>query len=255
MALVRSSRSLGRGPDQTSCLHHFPSIERSWVHQTCCIASISSQNSAREYRLCRARQDNNRPCRQQHIYTYKPARRRRGSGRSSFTAVTSSQFDTTSGSDAQVRLIAALRQGSISGLYLLACFTCWFRKCMFTGGEQGEHFARAATRHQCVGLQALLVSPSVSRLPYILWVCCKLNMAMRKGSDYFIGIRCQPWTILGTGAALTAFANLVSHGSVLWTLVVGIPISAWWFLFLVVYPAQYREYVKEQRSFQQLDED
>lgn len=127
MALVRSSRSLGRAPDQTSCLHQFPSIERRWVHQTCCIARISSQNSAQEYRLCRARQDNHRPYRQ-NICTYKSARRRRGSGRSSFTAVPSSQFDTTSGSDAQVRLIAqGLRQRLYlrAGLYLLACFTCW----------------------------------------------------------------------------------------------------------------------------------
>ncbi|EIE18596.1 hypothetical protein COCSUDRAFT_26336 [Coccomyxa subellipsoidea C-169] len=190
MALVRSSRSLGRGPDQTSCLHQYTSIKRRWIHQTCCIARVSSQNSAQEYRLCRARQDNHRP-RRQHIYTYKPARRRRGSGRSSFTAVTSSQLDTTSGSDAK--------------------------------GENREN-----------------ILPE-QQLDTNVWA--------------YKPFWCQPWTILGTGAALTAFANLVSHGSVLWTLVVGIPISAWWFLFLVVYPAQYREYVEEQRSFQQLDED
>ncbi|KAK9902071.1 hypothetical protein WJX75_003182 [Coccomyxa subellipsoidea] len=66
---------------------------------------------------------------------------------------------------------------------------------------------------------------------------------------------CQPWTIVGTGVALVSFANVVSHGSILWTLLVGVPITAWWFLFLIVYPAQYREYVEGQQNFQELDEE
>lgn len=60
---------------------------------------------------------------------------------------------------------------------------------------------------------------------------------------------------MGTGVALVSFANVVSHGSILWTLLVGVPITAWWFLFLIVYPAQYREYVEGQQNFQELDEE
>jgi hypothetical protein len=65
--------------------------------------------------------------------------------------------------------------------------------------------------------------------------------------------RCQPWTIIGTGLACIGFVNLISQGSLLWTVLAGIPITAWWLLFLVLYPAQFKQYVEEQRSFQQLD--
>ncbi len=56
---------------------------------------------------------------------------------------------------------------------------------------------------------------------------------------------CQPWTILGTGAGIIAGVYLISHGSPVWVTLVSLPVSAWWFVFLVAAPASYREYVEE----------
>ena len=55
---------------------------------------------------------------------------------------------------------------------------------------------------------------------------------------------CQPWTIVGTGTAITAAPWLLTH-SPWWTFVVAIPILAWWYLFLLVMPMQYRSYAEE----------
>jgi hypothetical protein len=59
---------------------------------------------------------------------------------------------------------------------------------------------------------------------------------------------CQPWTIVTTGTCIIAGANALSHGSVLLTVLAAGPILVWWFLFLVVVPAEYREYVEAQLS-------
>lgn len=52
---------------------------------------------------------------------------------------------------------------------------------------------------------------------------------------------CQPWSILGTGAAIVGGVNLVSGGSTGWTVFAAVPILAWFWLFLGVMPAQFRE--------------
>lgn len=64
---------------------------------------------------------------------------------------------------------------------------------------------------------------------------------------------CQPWTILLTGTTIITGANALSHGSVLLTALAAGPILAWWVLFLVIVPAQYREYVEAQLDAMQED--
>lgn len=50
---------------------------------------------------------------------------------------------------------------------------------------------------------------------------------------------CQPWSILGTGAAVTAGAASLSP----WAGgAVGVAVAAWWWLFLVAVPADYASY-------------
>ena len=64
---------------------------------------------------------------------------------------------------------------------------------------------------------------------------------------------CQPWSILTTGTIIIASANALSHGSVLLTALAAGPILVWWFLFLVVAPGEYREYVEAQLNAMQED--
>lgn len=56
---------------------------------------------------------------------------------------------------------------------------------------------------------------------------------------------CQPWTILGTGTGVIAGVYALSHGSPVWVTLASLPVTAWWFVFLVAAPASYREYVEE----------
>jgi membrane protein YdbS with pleckstrin-like domain len=55
---------------------------------------------------------------------------------------------------------------------------------------------------------------------------------------------CQPVTILATGGALVGGVWALSSGSPWWTGAAAVPIVAWWFLFLAIMPAQYREYAE-----------
>jgi hypothetical protein len=55
---------------------------------------------------------------------------------------------------------------------------------------------------------------------------------------------CQPWTILGTGGAFVAGVWAISGGSTGWTVAGALPVAAWWYLFLGIMPAQYREYAE-----------
>ncbi|KAA8497495.1 hypothetical protein FVE85_5080 [Porphyridium purpureum] len=52
---------------------------------------------------------------------------------------------------------------------------------------------------------------------------------------------CQPWTILSTGAVVQLAAWQLPLG-VMWKVLFGVPTSVavgtWWFVFLVLYPAQ-----------------
>jgi hypothetical protein len=63
-------------------------------------------------------------------------------------------------------------------------------------------------------------------------------------------IWCQPWTIVGTGAAFVAVVWAISGGSVGWTAASAVPVVAWWYLFLGIYPAQFREYAESANAEQ-----
>ena len=55
---------------------------------------------------------------------------------------------------------------------------------------------------------------------------------------------CQPWSIVGTGSAVVAGVWAVSGGSPGWTAAAALPVAAWWWLFLGIYPQQFREYAE-----------
>ncbi|GAB4817748.1 hypothetical protein N2152v2_004794 [Parachlorella kessleri] len=55
---------------------------------------------------------------------------------------------------------------------------------------------------------------------------------------------CQPWSILSSGTAVVAGVWAISGGSTAWTAASALPVMAWWYLFLGVYPAQFREYAE-----------
>ena len=55
---------------------------------------------------------------------------------------------------------------------------------------------------------------------------------------------CQPWTILLTGTGIMAAAYKLSS-SLLWTGLAAVPVLAWWALFLIVVPKQYRQHAEE----------
>ena len=58
---------------------------------------------------------------------------------------------------------------------------------------------------------------------------------------------CQPWTILGTGAGFIGLVNTISGHSPIWTGLGAVPIFVWWYVFLVVYPADFKAYILESR--------
>ena len=51
---------------------------------------------------------------------------------------------------------------------------------------------------------------------------------------------CQPWTIISTGIVLVAGVRWISHESLIWTLLSAAPILLWWYVFLVLYPQEYK---------------
>ncbi|PRW57056.1 hypothetical protein C2E21_4086 [Chlorella sorokiniana] len=75
---------------------------------------------------------------------------------------------------------------------------------------------------------------------------------------------CQPWSILATGSTVVAGVWAVSSGSPGWTAAAALPVAAWWWLFLGIYPQQFRQYAEglnaqqqqlmRQRRQQQLEE-
>lgn len=56
---------------------------------------------------------------------------------------------------------------------------------------------------------------------------------------------CQPWSILLTGTLFVAGARQLFHNNVV-TGLAAIPILIWWYLFLVLVPANYRSFVEEE---------
>lgn len=56
---------------------------------------------------------------------------------------------------------------------------------------------------------------------------------------------CQPWSILLTGTLFVAGAKQLFHNPVI-TGLAAIPILVWWYLFLILVPANYRSFVEEE---------
>ena len=60
---------------------------------------------------------------------------------------------------------------------------------------------------------------------------------------------CQPWSIILTGLVIPTVAWLLSHR--LWVVIpIGLGILGWWFLFLVLVPQSYAEYVRQEQISQ-----
>ena len=55
---------------------------------------------------------------------------------------------------------------------------------------------------------------------------------------------CQPWSIITTGVGFVAAARWVTGGSTVATVVAAVPILAWWYIFLVAVPADFRKYAE-----------
>ncbi|KAL3136649.1 hypothetical protein ABBQ38_005890 [Trebouxia sp. C0009 RCD-2024] len=56
---------------------------------------------------------------------------------------------------------------------------------------------------------------------------------------------CQPWSILASGITFVAVARWITGGSTVATVVAAVPILVWWYLFLVLVPADFREYAEK----------
>ncbi len=61
---------------------------------------------------------------------------------------------------------------------------------------------------------------------------------------------CQPWSIVASGAGVVGGVWAVSGGSPYWSAAASLPILAWWFLFLGVMPAQFRDYAEASNAEQ-----
>lgn len=59
---------------------------------------------------------------------------------------------------------------------------------------------------------------------------------------------CQPWTIMLCGSAAVYAPTAVFHAKWLSALV-ALPVGAWWYVFLVVFPKQFAEYVEAARGY------
>ncbi|PNH08531.1 hypothetical protein TSOC_004906 [Tetrabaena socialis] len=56
---------------------------------------------------------------------------------------------------------------------------------------------------------------------------------------------CQPWTILTTGTLVVAGGYTLSGQSLLVGVLLAVPVAVWWWLFLLLVPAQYKQAVEE----------
>ena len=65
---------------------------------------------------------------------------------------------------------------------------------------------------------------------------------------------CQPWSIISTGCLFVGCSWAVLHNTVV-TALATLPIAAWWYLFLVLYPASYTESVEAYRDQQRQSSD
>ena len=53
---------------------------------------------------------------------------------------------------------------------------------------------------------------------------------------------CQPWSIISAGIAFVAGARWITGGSIIATVVAAFPILAWWYVFLILVPGDFRQY-------------
>ncbi len=60
---------------------------------------------------------------------------------------------------------------------------------------------------------------------------------------------CQPWSILATGAGFIGIVNTISGHSAIWTGLASAPILVWWYVFLVAYPAEFKDYILSRREW------
>jgi len=79
--------------------------------------------------------------------------------------------------------------------------------------------------------------------------CCEVQTKERLGPVYNSPMAkssvwktkpwwCQPWTILLTGSLI--LGSLYLFLGISWlSVVLAVPILGWWWLFLIIYPAQY----------------
>jgi hypothetical protein len=59
---------------------------------------------------------------------------------------------------------------------------------------------------------------------------------------------CQPWTIVLTGALIVSAPTAV-FGWTWASAFLTLPIAAWWFVFLIAYPKQFKAYVETARGY------
>lgn len=59
---------------------------------------------------------------------------------------------------------------------------------------------------------------------------------------------CRPYSILSTGIGITAAVYRLSSGSVILTGVIGSLVLLWWYLFLIIYPTEYQNYLEESKQ-------
>lgn len=57
---------------------------------------------------------------------------------------------------------------------------------------------------------------------------------------------CQPWSILASGTAFIAGVRWIFGGSNIATGVAAVPVLVWWYLFLVLVPADFRKYAEKE---------
>ena len=103
--------------------------------------------------------------------------------------------------------------------------------CFTHAAARQVHGARLAARASQDGIQSQELPPQQQQLDTSVWA--------------YKPMWCQPWSILGTGAAVVGGVYAVSGGSPGWSTAAAIPMLLWWWLFLVVMPAQFREYAEQ----------
>lgn len=59
---------------------------------------------------------------------------------------------------------------------------------------------------------------------------------------------CKPYTIIATGVFGVGFVYKVTSGSLIFSGIVTVLVSLWWYIFLIIYPSQFELYLLEQED-------